>query len=234
MPRRPRICPAGMPQHVIQRGNNRQVCFQDLSDFATYSMYLTRYQEKFEVDIHAWVFMTNHTHLLVTPKTDDGLSAFMKSIGQSYAQYYNARYERTGGLWEGRFKSCLVDTEEYFLQCQRYIELNPVKAGMVDYAGEYQWSSYLCHAYGSGSRFHVPHPCYLELQPDADQRLVSYRNFVASPMPEAVEDQIRYSAIAGLALGSEDFQKRMKKRYGDAAGTGAAPVGFRRERVSWI
>ena len=163
MPRRPRICPAGMPQHVIQRGNNRQVCFQDLSDFATYSMYLTRYQEKFEVDIHAWVFMTNHTHLLVTPKTDDGLSAFMKSVGQSYAQYYNARYERTGGLWEGRFKSCLVDTEEYFLQCQRYIELNPVKAGMVDYAGEYQWSSYLCHAYGSGSRFHVPHPCYLEL-----------------------------------------------------------------------
>src|SRR5690554_7952372 len=96
---------------------------------------------------------------------------------------------------------------------------------MVDYAGEYQWSSYLCHAYGSGSRFHVPHPCYLELQPDADQRLVSYRHFVASPMPEAVEDQIRYSAIAGLGLGSEGFQKRMKKRDGGAAGTGAAPVG---------
>ncbi|MBJ6137320.1 transposase [Marinobacter litoralis] len=203
-----------MPQHVIQRGNNRQVCFQDLSDFATYSMYLNRYRQKFEVDIHAWVFMSNHTHLLLTPKTDDGLSAFMKSLGQCYAQYYNARHERTGGLWEGRFKSCLVDTEEYFLQCQRYIELNPVKAGMVDYPGNYQWSSYLCHAYGGSARFHSPHPCYLALQPEPDRRLVSYRSFVASPMPSSLSDQIQHSAISGLALGSAEFQRQMGERYG--------------------
>ncbi len=137
MPRRLRICPAGMPQHVIQRGNNRQICFQDLADRATYAMYLSRYQRKFEVDVHAWVLMNNHTHLLVTPNTDTALSDLMKAVGQNYAQYYNHKHERSGTLWDGRFKSCLVDTEQYFLQCQRYIELNPVKAGLVAYAGDY-------------------------------------------------------------------------------------------------
>src|SRR5690554_6917835 len=120
MPRRPRICPAGMPQHVIQRGNNRQECFQDLADRATYATYLSRYQREFQVDIHAWVLMSNHTHLLVTPNAEGALSSLMKAVGQRYAQYYNHKYDRTGTLWEGRFKSCLVDTDQYFLQCQRY------------------------------------------------------------------------------------------------------------------
>lgn len=213
MPRRPRICPAGMPQHVIQRGNNRQVCFQDLADHATYAMYLSRYQRKFEVDIHAWVFMTNHTHLLVTPGTDDALSAFMKSVGQSYAQYYNGKYERSGTLWEGRFKSCMVDSDQYFLQCQRYIELNPVKASMVEYAGDYQWSSYNCHAYGMRSKLHTPHPCYLNYQPDPDKRFISYRSFIASLAPEGMDDEIHYAAISGKPLGSEEFQERVLAKY---------------------
>nr|WP_297399484.1 transposase [uncultured Marinobacter sp.] len=214
MPRRPRICPAGMPQHVIQRGNNRQMCFQDFADKATYATFLSRYREEHEVDIHAWVLMDNHTHLLVTPHTDQSLSLFMKAVGQRYAQYFNHKYERSGTLWEGRFKSCLVDTECYFLQCQRYIELNPVKAGMVEYAGDCQWSSYRCHGYGLRSKLHTPHPCYLNYHPDPAKRLDSYRAFVASPTPKGMDDAIRYAAIAGTALGTREFQEDMKARFG--------------------
>jgi putative transposase len=203
-----------MPQHVIQRGNNRQVCFQDFADRAAYTAFLSRYRLEHEVDVHAWVLMSNHTHLLVTPRTDQALSRFMKALGQRYAQYFNYKYERSGTLWEGRFKSCLVDTESYFLQCQRYIELNPVKAGVVAYAGDFQWSSYRCHAYGLKAGFHTPHACYLNYQPNPEKRLASYRSFVASPAREVTDDLIRYAAIAGKALGSEEFQERMKARFG--------------------
>ncbi|WP_372966596.1 transposase [Marinobacter sp.] len=203
-----------MPQHVIQRGNNRQQCFQDFADKATYMMLLLRYLKKYDVDVHAWVFMSNHTHLLVTPHTENALSGFMKSVGQAYAQSFNHKYGRSGSLWEGRFKSCLVDTESYFLQCQRYIELNPVKAGMVEYAGDFQWSSYRCHAYGMHSPLHTPHSSYLEFQPDSDRRYESYRAFVDSPMPGGLEDLIRYTAIAGKALGSEKFQEEIAAQYG--------------------
>ena len=214
MPRRQRICPAGMPQHVIQRGNNRQVCFQDFADRAAYLAFLSRYQKERQVEIHAWVLMDNHTHLLVTPQTDEALSLFMKALGQRYAQYFNHKYDRSGTLWEGRFKSCLVDTESYFLWCQRYIELNPVKAGMVSYAGDYQWSSYQCHGYGLRSKCHTPHPCYLNYQPDPDRRLASYRNFVSTPAPKGTEDQILYTAIAGKPLGTEAFREEMNARFG--------------------
>ena len=214
MPRRQRICPAGMPQHIIQRGNNRQTCFKDFEDKAAYLAFLSRYYKEHEVEIHAWVIMDNHTHLLVTPRTDQSLSAFMKALGQRYAQYFNHKYERTGTVWEGRFKSCLVDTESYFLECQRYIELNPVKAGIVAYAGDYQWSSYRCHGYGLRSRFHTPHECYLSFQPDPDRRPESYRGFVANSAPEGINDLIRYTAIAGKPLGSAQFKERMNAKFG--------------------
>jgi len=214
MPRRQRICPAGMPQHVIQRGNNRQVCFQDFADRAAYLAFLSRYQEEHQVDIHAWVLMDNHTHLLVTPQADQALSLFMKALGQRYAQYFNHKYDRSGTLWEGRFKSCLVDTEGYFLWCQRYIELNPVKAGMVQYAGDYQWSSYRCHGYGLRAKWHTPHDCYLNYQPNPDRRPESYRSFVATPPPKGTEDLILYTAIAGKALGTEAFCEEMSNRFG--------------------
>ncbi len=214
MVRQPRICPAGIPQHVIQRGNNRQVCFQDFADRASYAAFLSRYWEEHEVDIHAWVLMSNHTHLLVTPRADQSLSLFMKAVGQRYAQYFNRKYERSGTLWEGRFKSCMVDTESYFLQCQRYIELNPVKAEMVQDAGDYQWSSYRCHGYGLKARWHTPHACYLNYHTVPATRLERYRSFVASPAPEGMDDRIRYAAIAGKPLGTEAFQERMQARFG--------------------
>ncbi|TGN40692.1 transposase [Marinobacter confluentis] len=203
-----------MPQHVIQRGNNRQMCFQDPADRGAYLAFLSKYRKEHEVDIHAWVLMDNHTHLLVTPRKDDSLSRFMKALGQRYAQYFNFKYERTGTLWEGRFKSCLVDTESYFLQCQRYIELNPVKAGMVDNPEDYRWSSYLYHAYGLRAKWHTPHDCYLNYQPDPDLRQASYRSFVASSPPPGTDDLIFYTAISGKALGTETFREEMNTRYG--------------------
>ena len=128
MARLPRICLPGIPQHVIQRGNNRQVCFASDEDFAAYAHWLHEYSIKFQVSIHAWGFMTNHVHLLMTPATKDGISKLMQSLGRRYVQYFNYTYKRTGTLWEGRFKSCVVDADNYLLLCQRYIELNPVRA----------------------------------------------------------------------------------------------------------
>ena len=128
MARLSRLCPAGVPQHIIQRGNNRQACFAPDQDMAAYAHWLAEAAEKYQVSIHAWVFMTNHVHLLVTPSSKDGISKMMQTLGRQYVRYFNYIYQRSGTLWEGRFKSCVVDAEDYLLICQRYIELNPVRA----------------------------------------------------------------------------------------------------------
>jgi putative transposase len=132
MPRRPRLCPAGVPQHVVQRGNNRQVCFASDEDLKAYAYWLHEGSQKYQVEIHAWVFMTNHVHLLVTPVEDMAIGRMMQHIGRHYVRYFNYTYCRTGTLWEGRYHSCLVQETAYLLACQRYIELNPVRAGMVE------------------------------------------------------------------------------------------------------
>lgn len=148
MARLPRVCPVGVPQHVIQRGNNRQVCFASEQDFAAYAGWLKEYSKKYQVEIHAWVLMTNHVHLLCTPRTENAVSFMMQSLGRSYVQYFNFRYKRTGTLWEGRFKSCLVQEEIYLSQLYRYIELNPVRAKIVEHPSDYVWSSYQINALG--------------------------------------------------------------------------------------
>ena len=140
MPRLPRLSPVGIPQHLIQRGNNRQVCFSTEEDMAVYAHWLYDYAMKYIVHIHAWVFMTNHVHLLVTPWQANGVSRMMQSLGRYYVRYYNQTYRRSGTLWEGRYKSCLVESTDYLLQCYRYIELNPVRAGMVEDPSDYFWS----------------------------------------------------------------------------------------------
>ena len=146
MARLPRLCPIGIPQHIIQRGNNRQVCFASEDDFIAYVHWLTEYAKEFGVKVHAWVLMTNHVHLLATPMTEGGISKMMQALGRRYVRYFNYTYQRTGTLWEGRFKSCVISAEEYFFICQRYIELNPVRADMVAHPADYKWSSYRFHA----------------------------------------------------------------------------------------
>ena len=136
MPRRPRLKLAGIPVHLIQRGNNRGVCFFAEDDHQFYLDHLGGACKKYAVELHAYVLMTNHVHLLMTPKEGEGPSQVMKHLGQRYVQYINRTYRRSGTLWEGRFRSCLVGEEHYFLGCHRYIELNPVRAGIVEHPGE--------------------------------------------------------------------------------------------------
>jgi putative transposase len=130
MPRRPRICLAGVPVHIIQRGNNREICFAAPEDFQFYRLWLGEYAAKNGCDIHAYVLMTNHVHLLVSADSPDGPGRLMKAMGQRYVQYFNRTYRRSGTLWVGRFRSCLTQEDDYVLSYMRYIELNPVRAGI--------------------------------------------------------------------------------------------------------
>ena len=163
MARLPRISPVGLPVHIIQRGNNRQVCFVSDEDHGAYAGWLKEYSEKYNVDIHTWVLMTNHVHLLCTPRQEEAVSRMMQALGRRYVRYFNFEYQRSGTLWEGRFKSCLVQEERYLLEVYRYIELNPVRADMVTDPGEYRWPGYQINALGKVSNLCTPHPEYLEL-----------------------------------------------------------------------
>ncbi|MCW8903557.1 transposase [Sedimenticola sp.] len=154
----PRIRLPGIPQHVIQRDNNRWACFGLDEDFAAYAHWLEEYARQFDVAIYAWVFMTNHVHLLVPLVTVDGVSSLMQSLGRRYVRYFNYTYRRSGTLWEGHFKSCVVDAEDYVLLCQRYIELNPARAGMVMFPGDYRWSSYGANGLGRSVACWTPLP----------------------------------------------------------------------------
>ena len=214
MARLPRLCLAGIPQHIIQRGNNRQICFGSDEDFAAYAYWLDEYSRKFRVAIHAWVFMTNHVHLLVTPDTQDGVSRMMQSLGRRYVRYFNFTYRRTGTLWEGRFKSCLVDSENYLLLCQRYIELNPVRAGMVADPVEYAWSSYRANGLGQQMKLWTPHAVYQQLGSTSDKRSEAYRQLFSAQLDDTELNQIRAASNKGMALGNDRFKQEMERLAG--------------------
>jgi len=157
MARHPRFILPGQPQHVIQRGNNRDVIFVADEDYQFYREKLAEACERFDCDLHAYVLMTNHVHLLMTPNTEDGIGKVMQSVGRYYVQYFNYQYRRTGTLWEGRYKATLLDSESYLLTCYRYIELNPVRAAMIEHPSQYRWSSYHFNARGGNRKsFSLP------------------------------------------------------------------------------
>ncbi len=213
MPRLPRLAPVGIPQHIIQRGNNRQACFCCEDDFIAYAGWLRDYANEHEVQIHAWVFMTNHVHLLATPQHEQGVSKMMQSLGRMYVRYFNREYRRSGTLWEGRYKSCLLQSEEYLLQCYRYIELNPVRAGMVSDPADYYWSSYSSNALGTPSTLLTPHPEYLRLGRYPKQRRERYRTFFAGQVDSELVDRITSMTDKGLALGNDRFRAEIEARY---------------------
>jgi putative transposase len=214
MARLPRVCLPGIPQHIIQRGNNRQACFAEEEDFSAYAHWLDEYSRKYRVAIHAWVLMTNHVHLLMTPETEEGISKLMQTLGRHYVRYFNYTYRRTGTLWEGRFKSCVVDAENYLLICQRYIELNPVRAGMVDSPAEYAWSSYRSNGLGSPVKMWTPHPIYLGLGKTQSERAEIYRSYFTVQLEPGLVTQIRESTNKGLALGNEKFKEEIERLSG--------------------
>lgn len=217
MARKPRIDVAGIPQHVIQRGVNRSFCFVDDHDRNYYLYSLHKAAEQHDCRIHAYVLMSNHVHLLVTGHSLGSVSAMMQSLGRRYVRKFNKRHDRTGTLWEGRFKSCLVDSERYVLICYRYIELNPVRAGIVENPGEYPWSSVHANAFGKVDRLVDPHPVFQMLGAEKTSRMASYRNLLARVLDQDEITSIRAHVNQGKVLGSREFQLDVESLTGLSA-----------------
>lgn len=207
MARRARLVIPGVPLHIIQRGNNRQACFLEERDYLVYLNMLHVCAVAASCSIHAYVLMTNHAHLLITPQNSYSPGKLMKALGQRYVQYVNRRYRRTGSLWEGRFRSCIVDDETYFLVCQRYIELNPVRAEMVDHPGQHNWSSYRANAHGARDILITPHHLYTALGQESHVRHAAYRDLFQEVLSSEQLEDIRRATNGNFALGDIRFVK---------------------------
>ncbi len=214
MPRRARLSLPGIPWHIIQRGNNRSVCFHAEADYQFYLHYLKEFADRFGCAVHAYVLMTNHVHLLLTPGREESAGLLMKHLGQRYVQYVNRTYRRTGTLWEGRFRSCLTQSEDYVLACQRYIELNPVRAGMVLKPQDYRWSSYHANGLGRGNGLLTPHEEYRRLGRADAERREAYRALFRAHVDEALTDEIRDATNGNFVLGGERFQAQIAHALG--------------------
>jgi putative transposase len=213
MARLPRFVIPGQPQHVIQRGNDRQAIFRDEQDYSFYLEKLWEAAEKNQCDIHAYVLMTNHVHLLITPHTETGIGKTLQSIGRYYVQYFNHCYKRTGTLWEGRYRATLIDSEAYLLTCMRYIELNPVRASdMVKHPSKYPWSSYCCNALGQEDVLIKPHHEYKRLGTTSEARQSAYRQQFSTRIPKQTLHEIREATNKAWTLGSEQFQQRVERQ----------------------
>ena len=214
MPRQPRPDLAQVPQHVVQRGNDRQPCFFTPDDYSRYLVNLREAALRYGVAIHAYVLMTNHVLLLATPTEVGGISRMMQFLGRQYVPYVNSQYQRTGTLWEGRYKSCLVDSDHYVLVCHRYIELNPVRARMVARPEDYRWSSYRRNALGHPDALLNLHAQYLALGVTAQERCAAYRALVSEVLDEAQMSEIRVYLQQQRAWGSERFQLAIAAQLG--------------------
>ncbi|MDX1490578.1 MAG: transposase [Pseudohongiellaceae bacterium] len=200
MPRSLRLYLPGVPLHIIQRGNNKQPCFRKHDDYIFYLQKLKQYSDRNCVAVHSYVLMTNHVHLLLTPTKKHGISKLMHSLGTSYVKYFNTSYGRSGGLWDGRFKALLVATERYLLTLSRYIELNPVRAQMVEKPEQYPWSSYQHNALGMQDDLITQHPIYNSLHTDPQARFEAYRALFDYAIPEESLSLIRQSTNKELVL----------------------------------
>jgi putative transposase len=184
MARLPRTDFVDVPQHIVQRGNNRGACFFEDGDRFHYLRLLAEGARELEVAVHAYVLMTNHVHLLATPRHRGGISELMQAVGRRYVPWVNKRRNRSGGLYDGRFKPRLVHSERYLLCCYRYIELNPVRAGLVPDPADYPWSSFRCNALGEPDGLVTMHSLFAELGDTPEQRRERYRAFVAEGVPD--------------------------------------------------
>lgn len=220
MPRRLRLTLAGVAVHLIQRGNNRGACFFGNEDYARYLDYLVEFAPRFGCAVHAFVLMTNHAHLLLTPQQADGASELMQRLGQHYVQYVNRSYRRSGTLWEGRFRSCLAQSEDYVLACYRYIELNPVRAGMVRHPADYRWSSYRVNGQGTPCCLIVPHEEYQRLGRNTADRCEAYRALLGTQLDQKVVTEIREATNGNIALGNERFRAEIEAALGRRARRG--------------
>lgn len=214
MPRPARLALAGQAHHIIQRGNNRQAIFFHDADRRFFIAELGRALAAQGCALHAYVLMTNHVHLLLTPETDQGIGRLMQSLGRSYVGYVNRAYSRTGTLWEGRFKSTIVDAESYVMACYRYIEANPLRARMVAEAGDYPWSSFGRNALGRSDPLVREHETYLALGATADDRRALYRQAFAEGLSEELLGSLRDATQRGWVAGRETFRRQIEAALG--------------------
>lgn len=211
MPRKPRLFLPEQPQHVVVRGHNRDPVLAHHDDFRFLYQSLREVVERYKLSVHAWVFMHNHLHLLVTPADAESLPRTMQSVGRRYAQYFNRRYHRSGSLWDGRYKASLVDTEHYLLACYRYIELNPVRAGIVKRPEDYAYSSYHANALGHVDKLLSPHAVYQNLVGRQMEDLDHYRQLFDQPLTRSELTDIRRGTEKGLGIGQANFLLKVAK-----------------------
>jgi putative transposase len=221
-----------MPQHIVQRGINREPCFFADEDYFSYLHWLQKAAADWHCAIHAYVLMTNHVHLLVTPDKENGIAKLMQAVGRRYVQYINRSYRRTGSLWEGRYKSSLVQAETYLITCMRYIELNPVRANMVQDPSLYRWSSYRHNGLGQTDTRITPHPVYLGIDGNDTGRQAAYRDLFRHQLDDEAIADIRLALAQVQPLGNERFSdqicvamgvRRTQKERGRPAGISEQP-----------
>jgi len=211
MARLPRLTLPGYPHHVIQRGNNRQDIFLNDLDRRTMLDLLGINAEKSGVEIHSYVLMNNHLHLLATPKSGNSLPQMMQAVGRSYVRHFNDVWGRTGTLWEGRYRSTLVQSDRYLLACMAYIDLNPVRAGLVAQAAEFEWSSHRHYIGLHVDKLITPHPLYWELGNTPFAREAAYAELVHSGITTRQSTELTRTALSGWVLGDDDFVENLQK-----------------------
>ena len=212
MARLPRLTLAGYPHHIILRGNNRQAIFMDSADFQRMLALLQNHAKEQGVQVHSYVLMSNHLHLLLTPLQNDSLPKMMQAVGRSYVLYFNKRHGRSGTLWEGRYRSSLIQTERYFLACMAYIDLNPVRAGMAAQAADYLWSSHGHYIGRQNEAWLSPHPLYWDMGNTPFAREAAYAAMVQAGVNQEQQQALTSSALSGWALGEKSFVQGLQKQ----------------------
>ena len=215
MPRRPRIQLDRVPLHIVQRGHNREACFFGEEDYASYLHWLGEALVESECQLHAYALMTNHVHLLLTPKKAATVPRLLMSMGRRYVQYINRTHHRTGTLWESRYKSSVVQAEPYLLSCMRYIELNPVRAAMVDDPAHYRWTSYRRNGLGQADSRITAHPIYDALGLSEKSRQSAYRALFRAALASDTIDDIRLALNQNQPLGNSRFHAQIERKLGE-------------------
>jgi putative transposase len=233
MPRAPRLFLPNQPVHIVKRGHNRDPIAARKTDYQYFVECLASACREYNVALHAWVLMTNHIHLLASPEAEDSFPKMMQWLGGHYARYFNKCYRRSGALWEGRYKTSLIDSDDYLLKCYRYIELNPVRAGMVNHPGQYPWSSYrentgfiiagLCKVSGLNltpdqtpdqTRILTPHPVYLALSSDEHKRHQAYQELFNEELDRQTQVQVQRGIEKNRPVGNPEFLLKVAKIRG--------------------
>jgi len=212
MPRKPRFFLPGVAAHIVQRGHSREPVFFDPDDYHAYLRWLTEAADRYECRIHAYVLMTNHIHLLVTPANKQSIGQMMQYTGRHYVPYINHTYGSSGSLWEGRYKGSLINDEQYLLTCMRYIELNPVRADMVRGPAEYRWSSYRANVQGKANGLVSPHDIYMKLGRTRQKRQESYKALFKAHVDKEELENIRRACQTGTPLGNDYFREKIEQK----------------------